>query len=232
MKSNAALIAILVATSALGGCSPSASPSSKQAQPDAASVGRKQDRNDRLLAAAEPYEALTEAAFGRPLNELETMRATAANAVAPTLVLLLSGDSSQIDKLDAEIKDALRADSRPSIAIAAVESYKILVNAQDASAVPPKEVSLLDYAGFRYDALSKSTPTPWAEMAATTAYGVDVWALVKPSVSDAALTAKFDAALVAMNNANAVSDVAAARSAVARELALVDDLEVFFSGGK
>jgi hypothetical protein len=157
------------------------------------------------------------------------MRKSARDEAARIVDILAPADADRLDALDEEIARAVTSGARPDIALGAVESYKVLVSAQGETAVVPREVSLLDYAGFRYDALAKATPPRWSEMASTAAYADEVWAKVASSVSDAALAARFDAALAAMHEAVDRQDVDAAQSSVQSELALVDELEVDFS---
>jgi hypothetical protein len=230
MKTLAAIALTIMLGSALPGCSRSSdAPPGQSADRVAADALESGKRNERLLAAAEPYEALTESAFIKSPEELERMRKSARDEAARIVDILAPADADRLDALDEEIARAVTSGARPDIALGAVESYKVLVSAQGKTAVVPREVSLLDYAGFRYDALAKATPSRWSEMGDTAAYADEVWAKVASSVSDAALAARFDAALAAMREAVDRQDVDAAQSSVQSELALVDELEVDFS---
>lgn len=222
------VLVTLAAASVIAGCAPSGdAPAARAAE--GASSDKVQSRNARLLAAAEPYEGLTESAFAQPFAELEAIAATARAAAIAASDLLGDDEIKELAALDAEIKDSLQAQSRAGVALGAVESYKILVSAQDATAAVPKDVSLLDYAGFRFDALSKSTPSSWSAMTETAAYAFDLWRPMRPMIADPALVSKFDAALGAMGAAVESKDVGAAQSSAQEELALVDELELYFA---
>lgn len=110
--------------------------------------------------------------------------------------------------------------------MAAVETYRALVEAQEPeSAHPPIAVSLLDYAGFRYDALAQASSPDWTEMLGLTEFARQQWQKLAPKVQSRATPGVVDAALAAMAKAAERKDAAAARNSAAVELALVDLLE-------
>lgn len=228
VKSIGLVLVTLAAAGVFAGCGPSGDPPAARAA-EGATSDKVQSRNARLLAAAEPYEGLTESAFAQPFAELEAIAATARAAAIAADDFLGDAEIKELAALDAEIKDSLQSQSRTGVALGAVESYKILVSAQDDSAAIPIDVSLLDYAGFRFDALSKSTPPSWVAMTETAAYALDLWGQMRPRVAEPALVSKFDAALGAMGAAVESKDVAAAQSSAQQELALVDELESYFA---
>ena len=106
------------------------------------------------------------------------------------------------------------------------------MSAQDASPQVPVEVSLLDYAGFRYDANSKSRPVNWDQMTADAAYARETWTRISPRVTARGLSGAFDSALSGMETAVAQKNAVAAGIAVSNELALVDALEEHFKPAK
>lgn len=185
--------------------------------------------DDAILAAAEPFEKLTETSFSATPAVLDGTIAEVQSAAAGLKgILSPDADSRLRVRLD-EIAAARKADNRADLAIAAVEGYRVLVSAVSASAKVPTAVNLLDYAGFRYDAGLKSTPARWDDMTQAVAFGREQWASIAPQVSDAALRARMEAALADMATAATDRDADASSSAAQRELALVDDLEKFFS---
>ena len=133
-----------------------------------------------------------------------------------------------LDRRLATISDARSAQDRVRLALAAVEGYRELVEAQDpAAANPPVAVSLLDYAGFRYDALAQApaVAVDWAEMARSVEFARLQWNSVAARDNSKAMPGVMNQALAAMSKAVERKDVAFARSAAATELALVDLLE-------
>lgn len=224
-----AAIAILAAT--LAACNQQADKASPAATAPPASPAAS-DRNVRLLAAAEGYETLTETAFDKPFPELAATLTAARQKASDARALLAPDQAARLDSLGAGIDTALRDQNRSAIAIAAVETYKVLVSAQDSSAQVPVEVSLLDYAGFKYDANAKSRPVDWNQMAADVAYARETWARISPRVTAKGLSGAFDSALSGMETAVAQKNGVAAGIAVSNELALVDALEEHFKPAK
>lgn len=183
----------------------------------------------QLLAAAEPFEALTETAFDPNMAKVDKAIAD-AQAAAPTVRPLLPASAqSSFDQHMAEIKSAGAAGRRADLAQASIENYRILVT-QGAGASPvPSEVSLLDYAGFRYAADLKATPIRWDDMAAAVDFAKQNWAVVKPHVKDGATASKFQAAIDNMAAAAATKNVGRANASGSAELDLVDVLETSFN---
>lgn len=220
-----AAIAVLAAT--LAACNPQADKANAPATATAASPAAS-DRNVRLLAAAEGYETLTETAFDKTFPELAASLTVARQTTLEARTLLAPDQAARLDTLGAGIDAALRDQNRSALAIASVETYRVLVSAQDASAQVPVEVSLLDYAGFRYDANAKSQPINWDQMTADVAFARETWTRISPRVTAKGLSGAFDSALSGMETAIAQKNAVAAGIAVSNELALVDALEEHF----
>lgn len=187
-------------------------------------AGRPASANESLRSAAEPFEALTEQAFtaGWPaidklIGDARTALATAAQA---------TGKTGLLDPRMAAIASARSAQDRVGLALASVEAYRELVESQDpATANPPIPVSLLDYAGFRFDALAQAPNVDWAEMARSVEFARRQWDAVAADIPSKAMPGVMSESLAAMAGAVERRDSASARSAAATELALVDLLE-------
>lgn len=225
--SLASVAGIAVLATTLAACNPQADKANPPGTATAASPTAS-DRNVRLLAAAEGYETLTETAFDKTFPELTASLTAARQKALEARTLLATEQAGRLDTLGAEIDAALRDQNRSALAIAAVETYRVLVSAQDASALVPVEVSLLDYAGFRYDANAKSRPVSWDQMTADVAFARETWARISPRVTAKGLSGAFDSALSGMETAVAQKNAVAAGIAVSNELALVDALEEHF----
>lgn len=180
--------------------------------------------NQTLRLAAEPFEALTEQAFTADWAAIDKLVADARAAVARAAA---GGEmASRGQQRLAAIQTARTAQDRVQLALAAVEGYRELIEAQDpATASPPIAVSLLDYAGFRYDALAQAPTVDWEEMARSVSFARAQWRSLAPHVSSKAMPGVVDQALAGMASAVERKDAAFARSAAATELALVDLLE-------
>lgn len=180
--------------------------------------------NRALRLAAEPFEGLTEQAFTADWAAIDSLIADARNAVAKAAPS--GGLAMQAKQRLAAIQTARTAQDRVQLALAAVEGYRELIEAQDlATASPPIAVSLLDYAGFRYDALAQAPTVNWEEMARSVAFARDQWQSLAPNISSKAMPGVVEQALAGMAKAVERKELAFARSAAATELALVDLLE-------
>jgi hypothetical protein len=185
----------------------------------------------RLLAAAEPFETLTEQSFSAKPAQLDRRIAAAARAAGQVHALLPPDGQAALDGELAAIRTARHADDRPGIALASIECYRVLV----AAALPgkvPTEVSLLDYAGFRYDADLKAKPSRWPDMQAATAYARQQWQAIADRVADARLSKRVEEALQAMAAAADARSATRARRAATSLLDLVDELETHFTRGQ
>lgn len=189
-------------------------------QPSSAPVATPQ------MQAAEPFEALTEQAFTAPWDRLNVMIGDAGAALQNAAEGLRGGAPAAAARQMSAIRRARSSQDRIGIALGAVETYRILVEAQDASSAnPPIPVSLLDYAGFRYDALAQGANPEWDEMRRLTAFAREQWRQIAPNISSRALQGVVSTALDGMSSAAERRDVASARAAAAVELALVDLIE-------
>ena len=233
-RSQTALPAIvfgLVALLSLPG-EPLATPASQAAaagQPGPRAFEKDQDSaNSQLLAAAEPFEALTEQSFSAKPGELDSLISHTEQAATKASSLLPPAAKSDLERRVGEIVAAKNKRERSAVALAAVERYRILVTAAQDTKIPTA-VSLLDYSGFRYDTDLKSQPSRWADMQAATDFGRQQWASISGQVTDVKLKNKFDAALQRMAAATSSKSAAGARSAIRAELNLVDKLEAYFN---
>jgi hypothetical protein len=223
--------AVLVLASSIAGCKPPA----PDAAPDAAAAvaGRggsaQSDRNTRLLDAAGGFETLTETALTQPFTALTATRQAAVDRAATVRSLLTAEQTTRLDALADALDAALAGQDRTATAIAAVETYRVLVSAQDGTAKVPVDVSLLDYAGFKYDTIVQAQPIDWTGMATDVGYAREVWTRLSPDVSSQALVGAFESSLAGMETAVRERNPVAARVAVSTELALVDALEEHFS---
>ncbi|MEO8393926.1 MAG: hypothetical protein ABI700_13125, partial [Chloroflexota bacterium] len=93
----------------------------------------------------------------------------------------------------------------------------------------PKQVSLLDYSGFRYQADLKATPVRWSDAVLAVDFADAQWQQISAMVKDPMLIKNMSEALTAMRSASQSKDAMAAMAASTRELNLVDALEKSFA---
>lgn len=183
----------------------------------------------QLLAAAEPFEGLTETAFSATPAALDTSVQKARLSAKQVRPLLPASATAQFDKHLSALAAAHSKMDRADIALSSIEVYRDLVNAVPDGAKVPTQVNLLDYAGFRYDADLKATPPRWNDMTQAAAFAKENWAAIAPRVQDASLAGKIVAAINAMDQAASQKDTAAAVHSAQTELDLIDQLEKYFT---
>ncbi len=184
--------------------------------------------NAALLEAAEPFEELTEKAFESSVGKLGTKLRAAATALAAVREHLSDRASNEAAARLGAARAALASGARSDLAIASVEIYRILVSSVAPPTTIPTDVSLLDYAGFRYDADLKSEPPRWDDMLATVRYARARWSDLRRHVDDAGLVERFELTLAGMENGARLQDPILASVSVHQELDLVDDFERYF----
>ena len=181
-----------------------------------------------LLAAAEPFEALTETAFSAGKTERSKAIEAAGDAVSSVQGQVPQRVMAELNRNMAAIGAADVADHPADIALASIENYRTLVSAVPGSPVVPIDVSLLDYAGFRFDADAQANPARWDDMGHALAFARQHWSSVATRPAVANVAPRFEASLVTMDQAVRDRNVAQARAAVKTELDLVDVLEAAF----
>ena len=222
---------------ALAGCS-----ASKPASPDAnasASVatitvpkpppGDADANASAFLAAAEPFETLTEEAPSAPPSRLDKLIADAKKAAAGVSPALGAAGKSALETHLAAVDVAHKGGNRTGVALAAVEGYRTLVESANNTGKVPPAVSLLDYSGFRYQADLSAKPVRWDDMAQAVAFAQGQWNSIASRVTDTALKADFDKSVADMTASVKAKDATGATASSTHELDLVDKLESFFS---
>lgn len=180
------------------------------------------------MAASEYFETLTETAFTATPEQLDAAIAQARTAAERDRKSLPAPAVAALDQRLAQIADHRARMARADLALASVEAYRLVVSAQPAGPIPV-EVSLLDYAGFRYDADLKAQPPRWDDAAQAADFAAEQWARISPRVTNADLRDRFSAALTEMAAAAKARDPGPAAEVATRELDMVDQLETYFS---
>ena len=180
------------------------------------------------MAASEYFETLTETAFTATPEQLDAAIAQARTAAERDRKSLPAPAVAALDQRLAQIADHRARMARADLALASVEAYRLVVSAQPAGPIPV-EVSLLDYAGFRYDADLKAQPPRWDDAVQAADFAAQQWARISPRVTNADLRDRFSAALTEMAAAAKARDPGPAAEVATRELDMVDQLETYFS---
>ena len=181
------------------------------------------------MAAAEPFENLTENAFTSDPGKLDGFIAKARTSADGASKLLSPDEAKTLSGHVAAIDAARAGSNRADLAIAAVEGYRTLVSNAGGQQKVSKHVSLLDYSGFRFQADLKAKPMRWSDTAQAIDFADAQWREIADTVNDQTLCRKMSEALAGMRSASQSKDAAAAMGASTRELDLVDDLEHYFA---
>src|SRR3981081_554643 len=99
---------------------PSQAPAAESNAQDAA--------NTKLLAAAEPFEALTEQAFSANAAEIQNLINQAEQTAQQVNGMLPPEAQSDLRKRLADIKEAQKANNPSELALASAEGYRIVVS--------------------------------------------------------------------------------------------------------
>ena len=185
--------------------------------------------NKKLRAAAEPFEKLTEISFSAGWPTIDQTVGEAKAAARGARGSLSKDAAGRLDVQIAAIKSARQKRDRTGLALSSIEVYRILVSAVTDNAKIPTEVSLLDYAGFRYDANLKARPIRWDDMANAASFARKTWDALSPRAKVSPMATKFEKAISDMDKAVVQRNKSLAASSVKTELDLVDELEKFFS---
>ena len=200
-----------------------------QVTPAAARTPAAADSNKKLRDAAEPFEKLTEISFSAALPKIDRTIREAEAAAQGARGVLSNDAANQLDGQISAMNSARQKQDRASLALSSIEAYRVLVSAVTDKAKVPTEVSLLDYAGFRYDADLKATPVRWGDMAEAVSFARKTWVTFAPTVKSSPLAMEFEKAISNMDTAVVTKSKQRASSSVKTELDLVDRLEKFFS---
>jgi hypothetical protein len=181
------------------------------------------------LPASEYFEGLTEQAFTATPAQLDGLIAQARKAAARDGKTLAASPAETLTRRLTEIDAARASLNRANLAIASVEAFRLFVTSGPSSDGVPVEVSLLDYAGFRYGADLAAQPPRWEDAVVAADFAETQWRLIAPRVTDATLQQRVSAAITGLKTAARNQEPAAALRVDQTELDLVDELEAFFA---
>ena len=219
---NLMVVAVLVVGLAVAGdFIPEVAAAARQA-----SVG---GSNQVLLAAASPFEDLTESALANDTRGMrQALKAYTDQAAAVNKVL--SGPGRQeMAALLAAIRRAESTGDHHAVALNAVEAYRVLVESLDPKGlVVPIQVAQLDYVGFKLKVLLAASPPDWAAIKKTGEAAEGHWHALEPRVGDQGLRDAVKTVIGGLNQAIRANNAEMAVFAAQMDLALVDLLEGYF----
>ena len=221
----------------LAGCSKQSSEASQTSTTPAATIARSEpaaapatpplalERRTALVAAAERFENLTEAAFSSNPAEVAKRTATAKSAAGSVREGMNADQGSAFDSALGKIGLAAQGNSPVDLSLASNEGYRAVLSEAGGEPKIPFDNGLLDYAGFRIVADARD-PTPrWDDVREALGFASQRWNAVKPLIANAKAKDDFDKALVWIQEALVAKDARSLERAATREFDLVDVLE-------
>ncbi|MEJ2032006.1 MAG: hypothetical protein P8Y63_02980 [Deltaproteobacteria bacterium] len=185
--------------------------------------------NKILLAATSPFEDMVDFALAQNDAGITKALAVADRQAASVKVVLPPAAAGSFGELLQTIHEAAAGKEYQSLAVTAVEVIRFLLDGLRPSKLKvPKEVGLLDYAGFRLRVLATAKEPDWDMMLTTAEDATKWWNGIESRVSDKALRKAFSTAISGLQEAAKKEDLPMLRLAAQIELDLVDMLEHHF----
>jgi hypothetical protein len=185
--------------------------------------------NETLLDAMSPFEDMAEAALEKNRKGVKESLAEAESGAAGVLKVLPATAAKQYERLLKSIQDASEAKEHHSVAVNAVEMFRFLSESLDEQHLEvPKEVSLLDYVGFRLHVLAAAKEVDWKAIQSTVAEGVTWWDAIKEKVDNKGLRDAFNSTISGLQEAVEQKHLPMLNFAAQIDLDLVDLLESHF----
>ena len=220
---GAALLAAVLLTESVSGLALSSS-GAQAAQRDPSQI------NDRISAAASINEDMVELALAGETSEVQEKITDLRNALSELQPALSEGTYQAVGSELNAMEAAVGNNDMVGVALAAVEAYRTLENALDRSAlVAPREVSMLDYSGFKLSALTAAATPSWTMIGAAASEASGVWKALAPQVQDTGLRDLMNSIITGLEDAVDRHDVAQSRFAAQIILDAVDVLEQHFA---
>jgi hypothetical protein len=200
----------------------------------AAIAGDVTKTNETLLRATSPFEDLVEYALAKNDGGISKSMTVVDGDAAAVRRVLPAAAVAHYDTMLRALHTAAGAGMHHAAAMDAVELYRLLIDNLEAGNLKvPREVSLLDYAGFKMHVLAAAPQPPdWRAMRRTAEEASGWWSVIRPRVSDRGLRDAFDSTVRGLREAARDADLAMVAFAARIDLDLVDLLESHFSRKK
>ncbi len=138
-----------------------------------------------MEAAASACEDMVDAVAADGMNAAQPKIVDLKAALIKAHGFLKPDIASQLDKSANEMARLAQGSSKTQLSLAAIETFKAVINASDlGKARVPKDVSTLDYTGFKNSILTADANPDWAEVAKTADEAHAVWEKLIPKFKD------------------------------------------------
>lgn len=144
-----------------------------------------QAQKDIMEAAASACEDMVDAVAADGMAAAQPKLADLRTALKKARGFLKADVATQLDQRADAMTALAKGASKTALSLAAIETFKDIVNASDwHNAKVPKDVSMLDYSGFKLSILAADANPDWASAAKTAAEAHIVWDKLVPKFKD------------------------------------------------
>jgi hypothetical protein len=185
--------------------------------------------NETLLSATSPFEDMVEYALAKNFASVEKSLAKAEAQGAAVKEALAPASAGEFDRQLQALRKVVAAREPHGVAVCAVEIFRLLLDNLDGTKLEvPKEVSLLDYAGFKLHVLDAAPKPNWDAMRKTVVEAAGWWKAAKPKVSEKGLRDAMESTIRGLQEAARTENLPMLHFAAQLDLDLVDVLEGHF----
>ena len=197
-------------------------------------IQKKQDspNNNILKDASSPYEDLVEFALTKNTAEIDKTLSKIQADKLKVMTLLEGPKKAQFNTFVENISNTRNKDNFDGVALNATEAYKTIISGlDDEGLVVPKQVSYLDYVGFKLLAQLNAANTDWNATQQTVTAAVEYWDIIKVDVKkDKALNNLMLVTIEGLQKAQKLKNIDMLLFAAQVDLEAVDLLEGFYEG--
>lgn len=191
-----------------------------------APTGQDIKANEVLLSAMSPFEDMIEFALAGNNPDVSKALAAADQQAADVKTVLTTSAANRFTTLMAGLHRAVTDKDHHKTASGAVEIFHLLIDSLQAKGLKePKEVSLLDYAGFNLRVLAATQNPHWQDIRRTVGEAAGWWKTIESKVSQKGLRNAFGTSIHGLEDAAKLENLPMLRFAAQIELDLVDLLE-------
>ena len=192
----------------------------------AASASQALQANAVLLSAMSPFEDLIGFALAESDADISHALVAADQHATAVKTALSASAASEFATLMEGLHRAATDKDHHHVARSAVDVFRLLIDNLKATDLKvPKEVSLLDYAGFKLRVLA-ATPRPdWQDIRRTVGEAAGWWNAINAQVSAQGLRDAFGSVMRGLDEATKLENLPMLRFAAQIDLDLVDLLE-------
>lgn len=185
--------------------------------------------NETLLAATSSFEDMVDFALAQDDPGIARALAVADRHAAAVKAALPATSAGSFEELLQTIQSDAAGKQYQDLAVTATEAIRFLLDGlKPGMLTMPKEVNLLDYAGYRLRVLATATEPDWDGITRTAGEAANWWNAVAPKVTSKTLRRAFSTAIAGIGDATQNQDLPMLQLAAQMDLDLVKLLEKHF----